>query len=64
VQLAASPPATTSTRAFGKYDFIYARIWLGIKFAKCFTYVARRLRGFPQPVHQWSYLRSPGMRHE
>jgi hypothetical protein len=26
VQLAASPPATTSTGAFGKYDFIYARI--------------------------------------
>jgi hypothetical protein len=26
VQLAASPPATTSTGAFGKYDFIYAKI--------------------------------------
>jgi hypothetical protein len=26
VQLVASPPATTSTGAFGKYDFIYARI--------------------------------------
>jgi hypothetical protein len=26
VQLAATPPATTSTGAFGKYDFIYARI--------------------------------------
>jgi hypothetical protein len=25
VQLAASPPATTSTGAFGKYDFINAR---------------------------------------
>jgi hypothetical protein len=40
VQLAASPPATTSTGAFGKYDFIYARTWLGIDFAKCLTYVA------------------------
>jgi hypothetical protein len=26
VQLAASPPATTSTGAFGNYDFIYAKI--------------------------------------
>jgi hypothetical protein len=26
VQLAASPPATTSTGAFGKYDFTYAKI--------------------------------------
>jgi hypothetical protein len=25
VQLAASPLATTSTGAFGKYDFIYAK---------------------------------------
>jgi hypothetical protein len=25
VQLAASPPATTSTRALGKYDFMYAK---------------------------------------
>jgi hypothetical protein len=31
--LAASPPATTSTGTFEKYDFIYARIWLGIDFA-------------------------------
>jgi hypothetical protein len=26
VQFAASPPATTSTGAFGKYDFMYAKI--------------------------------------
>jgi hypothetical protein len=25
VQLAASPPATTSTGALGKYDFIYTK---------------------------------------
>jgi hypothetical protein len=43
VQLAASPPATTSTGTFGKYDFMYANIWLGIDFAKCLTYIARRL---------------------
>jgi hypothetical protein len=35
--LAASPPATTSTGAFGKYDFMKASTWFGIDFAKCFT---------------------------
>jgi hypothetical protein len=30
VQLAASPPTTTSTGAFGKYDFMNAKTWLGI----------------------------------
>jgi hypothetical protein len=42
VQLAASPLATTSTGALGKYDFMNAKNWFGINFAKCFTYVARR----------------------
>jgi hypothetical protein len=27
--------------ALGKYDFMYAKTWFGIKFAKCLTYVAR-----------------------
>jgi hypothetical protein len=43
VQLVASPPATTSIEAFGKYDFINAKTWLGMDFARCFTYVAKRL---------------------
>jgi hypothetical protein len=37
VQLAASPLATTSTGALGKYDFMYAKTWLGMDFARCFT---------------------------
>jgi hypothetical protein len=37
VQLAASPLATMSTGAFGKYDFMKERTWFGIDFAKCFT---------------------------
>jgi hypothetical protein len=32
VQLAASPPATTSTGAFGKYDFMKASTWFGVDF--------------------------------
>jgi hypothetical protein len=35
MQLAASPPAATSTRALGKYDFMYAKTWFGMDFAKC-----------------------------
>jgi hypothetical protein len=37
VQLAATPPATTSTGAFGKYDFMKAKTCLGIDLAMCFT---------------------------
>jgi hypothetical protein len=37
VQLAASPPATTSTGAFGKYDFMKAITYFRIDFAKCLT---------------------------
>jgi hypothetical protein len=37
VQLAASPLATTSTGAFGNYDFMKASTWFGIDFAKCLT---------------------------
>jgi hypothetical protein len=37
VQLAASPPATTSTGAFGKYYFMKARTRLVIDFARCLT---------------------------
>jgi hypothetical protein len=37
VQLVASQPATTSTGAFGKYNFMKARTWLVIDFAKYLT---------------------------
>jgi hypothetical protein len=37
VQLATTPPATTSTGAFGKYDFMKAKTYLGIDLAMCFT---------------------------
>jgi hypothetical protein len=46
VQLAASPPATTSTGALGKYDFMNAKTWFGMDFPKCLTYVARRPGAF------------------
>jgi hypothetical protein len=31
------PPATTSTGAFGKYDFMKAKTCLGIDLSMCFT---------------------------
>jgi hypothetical protein len=42
LQFAARPPTTTSTGALGKYDFMYAKTWFGIDFARCLTYVAKR----------------------
>jgi hypothetical protein len=37
VQLAASPPVTTSTGALGNYDFMYAKTWFEMDFARCLT---------------------------
>jgi hypothetical protein len=37
VHLAASPPATTSTGALGKYDLMNAKTWFGMDFVKCLT---------------------------
>jgi hypothetical protein len=36
VQLAATPPSTTSTGTFGKYYFMKANTCLGIDLAMCF----------------------------
>jgi hypothetical protein len=36
-QLAATPPATTSTGAFGNYDFMKASTCFGIDLAMCLT---------------------------
>jgi hypothetical protein len=41
MQLAASPPVTTSTGALWKYDFMNAKTWFGMDFARCLTYIAK-----------------------
>jgi hypothetical protein len=43
---------------------MYAKTWLGMDFARCFTYIARRSGGFLQLIHQWSYPGPARMRHE